>query len=209
MYGSIIKPIMDRLGALILLVPALPVMLVAALALALSNRGKIFFVQQRLGYREKVFTVYKFKTLLDKKDSKGNLLPDAERTFGTGMLIRRLHIDELPQLLNILRGDISFIGPRPLLPEYLPYYSLSQKRRHDVKPGLTGLSQAMGGNTLTWPQRLRLDAYYARHRSPGLDGRVFLMTMSQILSGKAGKSSGIFSEHFVEYMKRQKNYSGF
>jgi lipopolysaccharide/colanic/teichoic acid biosynthesis glycosyltransferase len=204
MYVSIIKPIVDRVGALVLLVPALPVVLLAAILLFLSNRGKVFFIQSRIGYRERKFKIIKLKTLRDVKGTEGNLLPDEDRTFPIGLLIRRLHIDELPQLLNVLLGDLSFVGPRPLLPEYLPYYSQYQKLRHDVKPGLTGLSQVMGGNALPWPQRLRLDAWYALHLSAGLDVRILAQTIRYMFSAKQGKSSHVFSEHFVEYVERKK-----
>src|SRR5207253_2279451 len=123
MYVSIIKPIIDRVGALVLLIPALPLILLAAILLLLTNPGKVFFIQPRIGYKERKFKIIKLKTLRDVKGSDGKLLPDTQRTFPIGLLIRRLHIDELPQLLNVLAGQVSFVGPRPLLPEYLAYYS--------------------------------------------------------------------------------------
>jgi lipopolysaccharide/colanic/teichoic acid biosynthesis glycosyltransferase len=204
MYASVIKPIIDRVGALILLLPALPLVMIAAILLFISNRGKVFFVQERIGYREKKFKIIKLKTLRDAKGEDGQWLSDEQRTFAIGLLIRRLHIDELPQLLNIIQGDLSFVGPRPLLPEYLPYYTPYQKLRHTLKPGLTGLSQVMGGNTLPWPQRLRLDAYYAKHLTAGFDWKILVKTIGYLFSGKS-KSSQVFSEHLVEYMKKGKD----
>lgn len=208
MYVAIIKPLIDRVGALVLLIPALPLVLLAAIMLFLTNKGKVFFIQSRIGYRERKFKIIKLKTLRDVKGSDGNLLPDEQRTFPIGQLIRRLHIDELPQLLNVLVGQVSFVGPRPLLLEYLPYYTPYQKLRHSVKPGLTGLSQVMGGNTLPWPQRLRLDTFYTKHISAGLDAGILAKTLRYLFSGKSNKSSHVFSEHFVEYVKK-KDLPGF
>lgn len=203
MYVSFIKPAIDRVGALALMTFTLPIIILTAIMLAFINQGQIFFLQPRIGYREKRFTVYKFKTLRDIKDSSGNMLPDARRTFPFGTFLRRFHIDELPQLFCILKGDMSFIGPRPLLPEYLPYYTSDQKQRHRVRPGLTGLSQVQGGNALNWEIRLKLDSYYAEHICAGLDWKIFSKSIRNVFSGKMKKSSAIFSEHFVEYVKRK------
>jgi undecaprenyl phosphate N,N'-diacetylbacillosamine 1-phosphate transferase len=202
MYLPAIKPLLDRTGALVALLLTLPISLLALTVLAFANKGKIFFVQQRIGYHEKHFKIYKFKTLRDTRDENGNLLPDQQRTFPAGLFIRRFHIDELPQLFNILAGDLSFIGPRPLLPEYLPYYTLAQRQRHYVKPGLTGLSQALGGNALNWDVRLRLDSLYARQACAAMDWKILVKTIKNFFSGKTKRSSAIFSEHFVEYVKR-------
>lgn len=203
MYVSFIKPAIDRVGALILAVLTIPVTLPVILILLFISRGRVIFYQERIGYHEKRFTVYKFKTLRDIRDSSGNMLPDRQRTFPFGTFLRRFHIDELPQLFCILKGDMSFIGPRPLLPEYLPYYTSEQKQRHEVKPGLAGLSQVQGGNALEWDIRLKLDSYYAQHVCGGLDLRIFMKSIRNFFSGRMRKSSAIFSEHFVEYVKRK------
>jgi len=143
----------------------------------------------------------KFKTLLDKKNAEGIILPDNERQFGFGTFLRYYHIDELPQLINIIKGDMQLIGPRPLLVAYLPYYDDNQSKRHNCKPGIIGLSQVMGGNRLTWPQRLRLDVFYAEHQSLSIDLLIIARTIKYFFQKKSSADiEGIFSlESFIDY----------
>ena len=196
MYKAILKPLLDFLIALVCLVILSPVFLLLIVILLFVNSGRVFFIQKRIGKNEEPFFIYKFRTMKDLKDTVGRTLPDDMRQQGFGNLLRRLHLDELPQLLNVLKGDLSLIGPRPLLPEYLPYYSINQKKRHDVKPGITGLSQVLGGNSLEWHQRLRLDSFYAEKISFGLDLRILAMTLGYIFSKqKKGKA---FSRSFID-----------
>lgn len=151
-----------------------------ALLLALQNKGSIFFYQRRPGYGEAPFYIIKFKTMTDAKDEEGNLLPDNERITAFGGLVRKLSIDELPQLINVLKGDMSMIGPRPLLFRYVPLYSEEQRRRHDVKPGITGWAQVNGRNAISWTKKFELDLYYVEHLSPTLDFKIFWLTILKI-----------------------------
>jgi len=202
MYVYFIKPVFGWVAALVSLVLLSPFFLVIALILSLKNHGKVFFFQERPGLHEKPFLLLKFKTLLDSVDENGNLLPDIRRQFGFGSLLRHFHLDELPQFINILKGELDFIGPRPLLVEYLPYYSPVQKTRHDIKPGIIGLSQVSGGNKLTWPQRLRLDVFYVKHQSFGLDCLITWRTFKYFFQKNRKPDEGsIFSaESFVDYL---------
>ncbi len=184
MYARFLKPLCDFGGALLLLVLLSPVMLGAALLLAIANRGKVFFTQERPGKDERIFKVIKFKTMNDHRDAEGNLLPDAERLTAVGRFIRSTSIDELPQLLNVLKGDMSFIGPRPLLVQYLPLYSPAQRRRHAVKPGISGWAQVNGRNAIGWQKKFELDVWYVEHISLATDLRVFWMTIDNILRRK-------------------------
>lgn len=156
MYRRFIKPLCDRIAALFLLLLS-PIILGTMILLAVANRGRIFFTQPRPGKHEKIFQVIKFKTMNDRKDSDGNLLPDAERLTSIGKFVRSTSIDELPQLINVLKGDMSFIGPRPLLVRYLPLYSDAQRRRHLVTPGISGWAQVNGRNVISWTRKLELD----------------------------------------------------
>jgi lipopolysaccharide/colanic/teichoic acid biosynthesis glycosyltransferase len=181
MYAKFIKAVLDFLGALIVLLLISPIFLLVAVSLFIQNRGDIFFYQERPGYQEKPFYVIKFKTMTDKKDRKGNLLPDIERITRLGNWIRKLSLDELPQLLNVLKGDMSLIGPRPLLFEYLPLYSEEQRRRHEVKPGITGWAQVNGRNSISWEKKFELDIYYVNNLSFLLDFKIFWFTILKIL----------------------------
>ncbi len=190
MYRAFFKRFIDLVISLVLLIATLPFTLLAALMLAFVNQGKVFFIQQRPGLHGKPFRIIKFKTMNDRRDAYGQLLPDAVRLTSIGRFIRKTSIDELPQLLNVLKGDISLIGPRPLLMEYLPLYSPEQARRHDVRPGITGWAQVNGRNLLSWEKKFAYDVYYVNHLSFGLDVRIFFLTILKILQG-----SGISAEN--------------
>ena len=169
---------MLSLAALLLLMPFL---LLVAVGLHFANKGSgAFFTQQRPGYKGKIFKIYKFKTMTDERDADGNLLPDAERLTKVGRFVRSLSIDELPQLLNVLKGEMSFIGPRPLLPQYLPLYSKEQARRHDVRPGITGWAQCNGRNAISWTQKFELDVWYVDNCSFLLDAKIVFLSVYKI-----------------------------
>ena len=182
---------LDILGAIALLIILTPVLLVAILFLFLANRGKIFFIQSRPGKDGQIFRLIKFKTMNDDRDPDGNLLSDEVRLTWAGRLVRATSIDELPQLLNVLKGDMSLIGPRPWLVEYLPLYNDFQRRRHEVKPGITGWAQVNGRNAASWDQRFAYDVYYVDHLTFSLDLRIILLTMWKILKmeGISGEGS--------------------
>jgi lipopolysaccharide/colanic/teichoic acid biosynthesis glycosyltransferase len=183
-YNTLLKPAIDRLAALVGLVVSLPVTLVLTVLLAWANQGKPFFFQMRPGLRGKPFRIVKFKTMNDRRGADGELLPDAERLTPVGSFVRKTSLDELPQLWNVLLGDLSLIGPRPLLMEYLPLYSPEQARRHLVRPGITGWAQVNGRNAISWPEKFRLDGYYVDHVSAGLDGKIVWKTILNVLRAK-------------------------
>ncbi len=191
MYRRFFKRVIDIAVSLVLLLLTLPFTLIAALLLAVANRGKIFFIQQRPGQYGKPFRIIKFKTMNDFRDNNGKLLPDHIRLTPVGKFVRKTSIDELPQLINVLKGDISLIGPRPLLMEYLPLYSPLQARRHEVKPGITGWAQVNGRNMTTWEKRFAYDLYYVEHLSFWLDLKIFFITIFKILKleGISGENS--------------------
>ncbi|NPA55455.1 MAG: sugar transferase [Epsilonproteobacteria bacterium] len=189
MYRHFIKPLLDKIAALMLLAVLAPLMALIALAIYISMGKPILFRQQRVGYKEKIFTIYKFRTMNDKTDDNGELLPDNERLEGIGAFIRKYSLDELPQLYNILKGDMSFIGPRPLLVEYLPHYTQEQRKRHDVLPGISGLAQVKGRNLLSWHKRFRYDTFYVRKLSFCLDMYIILLTFIKLI-----KKEGVFTK---------------
>ncbi|MBI5887861.1 MAG: sugar transferase [Deltaproteobacteria bacterium] len=174
-----------RLLDLVLVIPAvivlLPVFSLVALAACLSFGRPVFFLQQRPGYREKSFVLYKLRTLKEEHDSEGAFLPDDKRLTPFGKMLRSLSLDELPQLWNVLKGDISLVGPRPLLMEYLPLYSIDQHRRHDVRPGITGWAQVNGRNALSWEEKFKLDVWYAGNVSFWLDVKILFITVIKVL----------------------------
>ncbi len=180
MYQNILKPFFDFFGALVLILIAAPLIILVSTVLLFSNKGAAFFLQKRPGKKERIFTIIKFKTMNDKKDSNGNLLPDSERLTAVGRFVRSSSLDELPQLFNVLMGDMSFVGPRPLLPQYLPLYSDSQKQRHNVKPGITGWAQINGRNAISWEQKFEYDVWYVAHQSFGLDLKILLKTVEKV-----------------------------
>jgi len=160
------------------------------LVLMFSNRGKIFFIQERPGKNLKIFRLIKFKTMNERKDKEGNLLPDAERITIIGKLIRSLSLDELPQLINILKGNMSIIGPRPLLIKYIPLYNENQMRRHEVRPGITGWAQVNGRNDISWKKKLELDVWYVDNISFWLDIKIILLTIKKVLLREGISKSG-------------------
>ena len=185
MYKHFFKRIIGFFGALCGVLLLSPVFIVVAAWLHFANKGAgAFFFQERIGKGEKPFKIIKFKSMTDEKDADGNLLPDAQRLTAAGRFVRSTSIDELPQLINVLKGDMALIGPRPLLPEYLPYYTERERLRHTVRPGISGWAQVNGRNNLTWDQKLELDAYYVEHLSFLMDLRVLLITVKNVMGGK-------------------------
>ncbi len=188
LYNGFVKRILDFCLALFLLLLLSPVFLLVALALFFTIGSPVFFAQKRPGKDEKIFTIYKFRTMSNEKDANGELLSDAERLKGFGKIVRSLSLDELPQLLNVLKGEMSFVGPRPLLIEYLPLYDARQKRRHEVLPGITGLAQVNGRNAISWQQKFAYDVEYVENQSFLLDLKILMLTVKKVLK-KEGVSS--------------------
>lgn len=180
MYKLFFKNILDSLVAIIGLFMLSPIFIFITLGLYFANNGKPFFFQLRPGKNEKLFKIVKFKTMNDKKDSKGKLLSDGERLTKIGSFVRKTSLDEIPQLINVLKGDMSLIGPRPLLPEYLPLYCEEQKKRHHVKPGITGWAQVNGRNAISWNKKFELDVWYVNHISLLLDIKILLLTVKKV-----------------------------
>lgn len=189
MYKNFFKRIIDFILSFIGLIFFSPVLSIFAIILVITNKGKPFFIQQRPGKNEKIFKLIKFKTMTDKKDENGNLLPDEKRLTKIGKIIRKTSIDELPQLINVLKGDMSLIGPRPLLVEYLPLYNTFQKRRHEVKPGITGWAQVNGRNAISWQKKFEFDVWYVDNISFLLDIKILLLTLKKVIKPE-GISSG-------------------
>lgn len=181
MYAGFFKRIFDFIIALVVLLLVSPLFLIVALLLFIQNNGSIFFFQERPGHREKPFQIIKFKTMTDEKDENGNLLPDIERITATGQFVRKYSLDELPQLINVLKGDMSLIGPRPLLYKYIPLYSEEQRRRHEVRPGITGWAQVNGRNSISWTKKFKLDVYYVENVSFRLDFKIFWLTILKVI----------------------------
>lgn len=180
MYKTLFKRTFDFLAALIGLTLLSPIFMVVVIGLYFANDGKPFFFQARPGKGGKIFKIVKFKTMNDKRDSEGNLLSDAERLTSIGAFVRKTSLDEIPQLINVLKGDMSLIGPRPLLPQYLELYNAEQKRRHEVKPGITGWAQVNGRNAISWERKFELDVYYVDHLSLTLDVKIFFLTIKKV-----------------------------
>lgn len=180
MYRVFVKRVFDFILALTGLLIISPVFIVFFIALAIANEGKPFFFQKRPGKNGKIFTIIKFKTMNDKTDSEGNLLPDAERLTAVGSFVRKTSIDEIPQLINVLKGDMGLIGPRPLLVQYLPLYNDHQARRHEVRPGITGWAQINGRNAISWEEKFNLDVWYVDHVSFILDLKIIFLTIKKV-----------------------------
>ena len=189
LYGDFIKRFFDFLVAFLGLLILSPIFLCLIISLFILNNGKPFFYQDRTGKNGRIFTIIKLKTMTDKTDKDGNLLPASERVTKIGNFCRKLSLDELPQLINILKGDMSLIGPRPLLPEYLERYNKRQYRRHEVIPGITGWAQVNGRNTISWEQKFEFDVYYVENQSFALDLKIFLKTIDKVISRKDINSS--------------------
>lgn len=196
MYRSVFKPLFDFCIAFVALLVASPLILGSMLALAIVNRGKIWFLQPRPGKGGRIFTVIKFKTMTDARDAQGVLLPDADRLTAAGKFIRKTSLDELPQLINVVKGDMSLVGPRPLLVEYLPRYSAEQARRHDVRPGITGWAQVNGRNAISWKQKFSYDVWYVDNLSAALDIKILFLTILKVF-----KADGITSDTSVTMEK--------
>lgn len=185
MYKEVFKRVFDFILALVALLLIWWLLLIIAIWLHFANRGAgAFFLQERPGKDEKKFKVIKFKSMTDERDADGNLLPDAQRLTKVGSFVRATSIDELPQIVNVLKGDMALIGPRPLLVDYLPYYTERERLRHTVRPGITGYTQTHGRNNLSWDERLEMDAYYVEHLTLGMDVRVFFRTFYNVLARK-------------------------
>lgn len=182
MYRHCLKRFFDFCIALVGLLCLSPVLLIVTIWLHFANKGAgAFFMQERPGKDGKIFRIIKFKTMTDERDANGNLLPDAQRLTKVGRLVRSTSIDELPQLWNVFKGDMALIGPRPLLVQYLPLYSLQQARRHEVRPGITGWAQVNGRNAISWQRKFELDVWYVDHCTFGLDLRIVWMTVQKVL----------------------------
>ena len=181
MYSHFFKRLLDFIITFFLLIILWPILLMITIGLYLVNKGSgVFFLQERPGKREKIFKVIKFRTMTTERDEKGNLLPDERRLTKMGKLIRSTSIDELPQLINVLKGDMALIGPRPLLPQYLPLYSKEQARRHEVRPGITGWAQVNGRNAISWTKKFELDVWYVDHCSFLLDLKIIFLTVKKV-----------------------------
>lgn len=189
-YRPYIKPLLDFCGAIVILLVISPLFWLICVLLFIQNKGKIFYYQQRIGFREHSFRVIKFKTMSDTRDAEGKLLSDRERITRVGEWIRNLSLDELPQLINVIKGDMSLIGPRPLLPKYLPLYSERQRLRHQVKPGITGWAQVNGRNSISWSQKFEHDLYYVEHQSLYLDLKILWLTLIKVLQREGINQSG-------------------
>ena len=192
MYKNYLKRFFDFTIALIGLICLSPLFIVVMIGLYFANQGKPFFFQARPGLNEKIFKIIKFKTMNDKKDAQGNLLSDAERLTPIGAFVRKTSLDEIPQLINVLKGDMSLIGPRPLLPQYLPLYNETQRKRHLVRPGITGWAQVNGRNAISWQKKFELDVWYVENLSFATDLNVFFTTFKKVF-----KSEGISADGHV------------
>ena len=181
MYKIFFKPLLDFVLSLLGIIVTSPIFLIVFIALLFANKGKIFFLQNRPGKNEKIFKIIKFRTMNDNRDTQGNLLPDEERLTSIGKLVRKTSLDEIPQLINVLLGNMSLIGPRPLLPEYLPLYNDTQKKRHLIKPGITGWAQINGRNAVEWEKKFKFDVWYVENMSFFLDLQIMFLTLKKVL----------------------------
>lgn len=189
-YTSIIKPAMDFVCAVIGVILIAPLFLLITLLLTIANEGKPFYTQLRTGKNDVIFKIIKFRSMNDKCDASGVLLPDSKRLTPVGKFIRKTSLDELPQLINVLKGDMSFIGPRPLLPEYVPLYSAEQRKRSLIKPGISGWAQVNGRNAISWEKKFELDVWYVNNRSFKLDIKILLKTVKKVFISEGINSEG-------------------
>ena len=181
MYRLFFKRVLDIIISIVVLLITSPIVVIVFCILGFQNKGNVFFFQDRPGFHQKAFRIIKFKTMTDAKDVDGKLLPDNQRITKAGKIIRRLSIDELPQLLNVIKGDMSLIGPRPLLFKYIPLYSAEQLRRHDVRPGITGWAQVNGRNSISWKQKFDFDIFYVDNLSFVLDIKILWKTFIKVI----------------------------
>lgn len=206
MYRNFIKPFIDFVVAFIGCLCLLPVFIIIAVILAIANQGNPFFIQVRPGKNERLFKIIKFKTMNDAKDEQGILLQDSQRLTTMGRIVRKTSIDETPQLINVLKGDMSLIGPRPLLPEYLELYSDFQRRRHEVRPGITGWAAVNGRNSLNWDKKFILDVYYVENVSFLLDAKIFFETIKKVIISEGVSAEGHSTmPRFSDYVKQKNN----
>lgn len=201
-YKNTFKRLFDLLVSIIMLTVLAPIIIISTILLFFANNGKPFFFQKRPGKNERIFNIIKFKTMTDKKDANGKLLPDSQRLTTIGKFVRKASIDEIPQLFNVLKGDMSIIGPRPLLPEYLPYYTTTEKVRHQVRPGITGLAQVNGRNFLEWNPRLKLDVEYVENMSLKLDVHILMKTVYKVLASKDIATDATKSQPYLNELRK-------
>ncbi|WP_052911779.1 sugar transferase [Riemerella anatipestifer] len=190
MYKNFFKRAIDFSLALFGFVILLPIFIIVMVLLAIANQGKPFFFQKRPGLNEQIFSIIKFKTMNDKKDAQGNLLSDAERLTKVGQFVRKTSLDEIPQLLNVIKGDMSLIGPRPLLLQYLPLYNEEQRKRHNVRPGITGWAQVNGRNAISWQQKFEYDVWYVHNLSLSLDIKILFLTVKKVFVSEGISQEG-------------------
>lgn len=203
MYQSFTKRVLDFLVAIIGFLILAPIFIIVLIILLIVNNGKPFFLQERPGYKERIFKIIKFKTMNDKKDANGELLTPDKRLTKFGLFIRKRSLDEIPQLINVIKGDMSIVGPRPLLIRYLPRYNNTQKQRHNVRPGITGWAQVNGRNAISWEQKFKLDVYYVNNISCILDLKILFKTVYKVI-----KKDGIYStdnEIVPDFMGEEQN----
>lgn len=190
MYKNFIKAILDFILSFTGFVILSPIFFIVFICLFFANSGKPFFFQKRPGKNGKIFSIIKFKTMTDKKDAGGNLLPDEQRLTGIGNFVRKTSLDEIPQLLNVIKGDMSLIGPRPLLVSYLELYNKNQRRRHEVKPGITGWAQVNGRNTISWEKKFEYDVWYVDHLTFLLDLKILFLTIKKVVVSEGISQEG-------------------
>jgi lipopolysaccharide/colanic/teichoic acid biosynthesis glycosyltransferase len=200
LYSNYLKRFLDLIVSLIAFSLLLPLFIIVTVLLYIANQGKPFFVQQRPGKNGRIFRLVKFKTMNDKKDAAGNLLSDGERLTAVGQFIRKTSLDEIPQLINVIKGEMSLIGPRPLLIEYLSLYNDTQKRRHEVRPGITGWAQVNGRNAIGWKQKFELDVWYVDNMNFLLDCKIIVFTLMKVV-----KSEGVSQQGHVTMTKFEGN----
>ena len=198
MYAKFLKRLIDFFLSLLAIVLLSPILLVLTIAWAVKMKGNPFFTQERPGKNEKIFKLIKFRTMTNEKDENGNLLPDEQRMIPYGRMLRSTSLDELPELFNILLGQMAIIGPRPLLVRYLPRYNAEQRRRHEVRPGLTGYAQAHGRNAVTWQDKFKMDVWYVDHLSFKVDVEIFFATIRAVLRHEGISGDGV--ETMTEFM---------
>lgn len=188
-YKNCIKRFIDIIFSVLIITLLLPILIVISIFLSYSNRGKVFFIQPRPGKNEKIFNIIKFKTMNDNMNKDGNLLPDIERLTTIGKILRKTSLDEIPQMINVLKGDMSIIGPRPLLVEYLPLYNEYQKQRHNLKPGITGWAQVNGRNAISWEKKFELDVWYVNNISLAIDCKILFLSFRKVFIREGINSS--------------------